>query len=118
MSDIYYKIRSKTTGLFSTGGSDVTWNKVGKVWRRKGDLSSHFTGLTSHGRKQYRDNDAEVVELETVVHNLIPVEQYLEQADERRVEKTNEAHRRRADKTRKDELAVLKHLQKKYPGGV
>lgn len=50
MSDIVYKIRRKSDGLFSTGGCDPKFNRVGKTWSTKGALNGHLTlvrdGLT------------------------------------------------------------------------
>ena len=33
-----FKIRNKTTDLFSTGGYTLRWNEVGKQWKTKGAL--------------------------------------------------------------------------------
>lgn len=78
-----FKIRSRKTGLFSAGGAWPKWNTVGKVWKRKGDLSSHFTQLGNQGRTIYLEADAEVVVCETVVLEAVPVDQYIEQATTR-----------------------------------
>jgi hypothetical protein len=61
---IIYKIRSNKTGLYSKGGSSPSFNKAGKIWKRRGDISSHFTNLGGHGRTIYRAEDVEVVEIE------------------------------------------------------
>lgn len=37
-----YKIKDKTTGLFSTGGSSVKWTKDGKAWSAKQYVDSHI----------------------------------------------------------------------------
>lgn len=72
----FYKIQSKKSGLFSSGGTDPSWSKIGKVWTVKGHLSSHFTGLSAEGRRTYRDNDAQVVECAVTVLNETPVQEY------------------------------------------
>lgn len=73
----FYKIQSKKTGLFSTGGQEPKWSKIGKVWPVKGHLSSHFTGLTSQGRRTYREAEAEVVECTVTVLASTPVEEFI-----------------------------------------
>lgn len=73
----FYKIQSRKTGLFSTGGQEPKWSKIGKVWPVKGHLSSHFTGLTSHGRRTYREHEAEVVECTVAVLAATPVEDFI-----------------------------------------
>lgn len=35
---IYYKIRRKSDGLYSTGGMTPSFTKQGKVWHTKGGL--------------------------------------------------------------------------------
>lgn len=65
MSETYYKIRDKSTGLFSTGGYHPRWLKTGKVWKRKGALSNHFNLIQEYNpRRGSRDPyfDAEIVE--------------------------------------------------------
>lgn len=81
----FFKIRSKISGLFSNGGADPSFVKTGKVWKRKGDLSSHFSNLSAYGRRIYQNVDAEVVEIEVREECLssTPVEQWLVAVDQR-----------------------------------
>lgn len=45
---IVYKIRNKTTGLYSRGGKDASlsslrsWNKTGKTWNTQAALKNHL----------------------------------------------------------------------------
>jgi len=48
---LHYKIRSRTTGLYSTGGKPPSWSKNGKTWTNIGGLMSHFNYL-----KEYTHN--------------------------------------------------------------
>jgi len=43
-----YKIRDKNTGLFSTGGVSLRWEKTGKSWSCEGHVKSHLTLLKEH----------------------------------------------------------------------
>lgn len=90
-----FKIRSRKTGLFSKGGSDPTWNTTGKVWKRRGDLSSHFTQLTGRGKQIYANADAEVVELETVTIEATSVETYIAEATMRAADRVAAEEARR-----------------------
>jgi hypothetical protein len=38
-----YKIRSKETGMFSTGSMNPSWAKRGKEWRQVNHLRSHLS---------------------------------------------------------------------------
>lgn len=39
---VVYKIRNKRTGLFSAGGTEPKWTKLGKAWSGRGPLLSHL----------------------------------------------------------------------------
>jgi len=43
--EIGFKIRQKSDGLFSTGTSDPKFNSQGKVWWKKGGLTSHLNNF-------------------------------------------------------------------------
>lgn len=58
----YYKIRSKKSGLYSKGISNMVvycsegdpsggyWSKTGKIWPNLGTLRTHFNSVLKHGR--------------------------------------------------------------------
>ena len=80
----FYKIQSKRTGLFSTGGQDPGWSTIGKVWPVRGHLTSHFTGLSSLGRRTYHDHDAQVVECHVEVLQGVPFTEFVDAAKARK----------------------------------
>jgi hypothetical protein len=41
----HYKLRRKSDGLYSSGGSWITWSSKGKVWNTLSALSGHLGGL-------------------------------------------------------------------------
>ena len=47
--NIIYKIRRKSDGLFSKGGSTPHFNKKGKIWKQRGHLTSHINQLWNDG---------------------------------------------------------------------
>lgn len=113
-SKTLYMIRDPNTGLFSTGGTVPDWNTAGKVWKRRGDLSSHFTNLCGDGRRKYRDANAEVVEMEMVITNAVSVSEYINASDMRAADRKKaeqEAHDRFQ---RQRDIANLKRLQTIY----
>jgi hypothetical protein len=63
-----YKIKDKTTGLFSKGGTQPLgiWTKEGKSWSNIGHLKSHINQFINKGVKtvHYPYDNAEMVEIE------------------------------------------------------
>lgn len=111
-----FMIKSRKTGLFSKGGQDAdTWTKAGKVWKRKGDLSSHFTSLSSKGKRSYRDHDAEVIEFEIVtVGTPESTDLWIEAAVVRAGEREGASQERIAKYRRERELAEYERLKKQF----
>lgn len=112
---IMYKIRM-ADGTFSKGGSWPSFSKTGKVWKRKGDISSHMTQLSGQGRKLYRDRGAEVIELITTVSSATPIDSYLDdvitRAEQRAVDDAARIKKYREEAERAQYLA----LHKKFGG--
>lgn len=50
-----YKLRDKTTGLFSKGGTNGDFNKSGKIWKSQGHLRSHLKQF-EHTRERDKKN--------------------------------------------------------------
>lgn len=66
----YYKIRSKTTGLYSNGKTYSTWTKDGKTWTNISKLRAHLT-LRLNGRIIHDALDNwEIVEYEVKESNI------------------------------------------------
>ena len=92
-----YKIRNKTTGLFSTGGAWPNWSKKGKLWTGLGPLANHL-GLV-------RDNaykDAELVTFE-LIEQIVDV-QTIAEANENRIQRKKD--REDARQARRDALRL------------
>lgn len=45
-----YRIRHKETGLFSKGGTRLTFTKQGKVWTKLAYVKSHLTMIKQYSR--------------------------------------------------------------------
>lgn len=77
-TQIFYKIRRKTDGLFSTGGSAPTFTKKGKVWNQRGHVSSHLNCVGSRD-KTINDYyaDCELVMMEYVEVETLTMETFM-----------------------------------------
>ena len=66
-----YKIRRKSDGLFSTGGSWPSFNKKGKIWTARNHVTAHIGQVGGYGKK-LKDfySDCEVVLFEIVENEL------------------------------------------------
>lgn len=56
-----YKIQSKTTGLFSTGGTSPRFSRIGKTWSNIGHLKTHLLQFSTLPEEY---SDCEIIELE------------------------------------------------------
>jgi hypothetical protein len=81
-----YKIRRKSDGLFSTGGTSPTFTKSGKSWASLGALKNHLNQAIhrDYGYRCYSDSKRETVRLfgaflpymecEIVAYEIVTVE--------------------------------------------
>lgn len=60
-----YKIRDKTTGLYSTGSTNPSWNKTGKTWSATNHVKAHIRQF-ANAQMAPNYQDAEIVEIEVV----------------------------------------------------
>ena len=74
----FYKIRNKQTGLWSRGGMDPRFDKLGKVWRTAGHVKQHLNQYKTDGyclkyHPDYLDS-IEVVLFDASVDNGVVVD--------------------------------------------
>jgi hypothetical protein len=72
----FYKIRNTKTNLFSTGGVNPYWSKLGKVWTTKAHIKSHLELFKDYDNRYFFPDSykyAEIVELETIELQSIPL---------------------------------------------
>ncbi len=114
---IVYKIR-RVDGLFSMGGSDPKFNKVGKIWKRKGDLSSHLTCVAEYGWKGSKPYDeSEVVKYElteTIVGDPISIQGYLLEYGDRKAREELERHVQQQARQKKARYNEYLRLQEEF----
>ena len=110
-----YKIRRKTDGLYSVGGSHPSFSKNGKIWKQRNHLSSHMNLLTQQwgvGKHIYDNCELvtyEVVEKEVDSISLLDYLQEREELREAREEAQKRAFEKRQQAARRKKYEELKH---------
>lgn len=125
---IFYKIRRKSDGKFSNGGTHPDFTAVGKVWRRRQDLVAHLECMmadwlgSNYWKEQipkelpstYRDCELvayEVIERETSSETL---QQMVTSIAERKNERFNEQQARRAFEAREERRKMYEQLKSEF----
>lgn len=116
-----YKIRRKSDGLFSMGGSWPRFNKNGKIWKQKGHLTSHLNIVFDNFRNQrhHRDHydDCEIVAyelIETPVGPPMSIEEYMNILAQKKAEKEEAARKRKTDEELRVRYEQYKKLKKEF----
>lgn len=113
-TEFFYKIRRKSDGLFSTGGSSPNFSKKGKTWSSRANLDRHLGMLLQYpdrfwGLPVYED--CEVITFITEVTDYEPVDKFINVVAERKQMKKEEYDRRieqRRQERRRKEYQKLK----------
>ncbi|RWZ87300.1 MAG: hypothetical protein EO766_12305 [Hydrotalea sp. AMD] len=115
MAEIY-KIRSATTGLYSSGGNSPKFTKTGKVWRARNHLTCHLNQLDRHGRHTYEQNNAyiETIEIQEVVASTESVSDYIKERDRIRQEHERQLQQAREEADRKRRKEQYDKLHKEF----
>lgn len=91
-----YKIRRKSDGLFSGGGTwYVKFSKRGKIWKQLNHLTSHLNQVDSATRRMY--DECEIVCYEVVekpVGGSVTITEYLNEREQLEREKELRAQQR------------------------
>jgi len=96
-TEFFYKIRRKSDGLFSTGGSSPGFSKKGKTWSTRANLDRHLGMLLQYpdrfwGLPVYKD--CEVITFITEVTDYEPVDKFISVVAERKQMKEQERKER------------------------
>ena len=80
LSEVYYKIRRKKDGLFSTGNKNwvvMGWSEGGKMWRRLTDLLAHMRGIAgsdkTYGGTPWKDLEIAFFEVRVTFTATLPL---------------------------------------------
>ena len=115
---IIYKIRRKSDGLFSSGGTGPRFSATGKVWTTLGALKNHLNLLEKNGARHYQD--CEIIPIKVVyrattalpISDFIEERQRLNQEKQRRIKEESRLEKEARDRA---ELARLKQLYEGDP---
>jgi hypothetical protein len=115
-----YKIRDKSTGLFSKGGTSTynLWTKEGKSWSNIGHIKNHINQFLNKGvkSKHYPYDNAEIVEIEVNYDECFKtdVEHLTKKLIENKKEAEEEYNQRMKRWKEEKERELLKSLKEKY----
>ena len=113
MTETFYKIRNRKTGLFSRGGMSPRFDKKGKVWKKPGHITSHLNQLSPKSAI-YADCDRVTFEVTVVETEALPLASVIAERQEKARKKV-EAQKVAAKQAEEQrERAMLKALQTKY----
>ena len=120
-----YKLRQKSTGLFSSGGSYPQFNQKGKTWTTLSALSGHLgyfgkeiygrrpASFSSRGTITYDDLEIVVLEVrENEVENM-PASEYVKGLHERKEKRKIQKDKRIAKRRLQAAEAELKRAESK-----
>ena len=65
-----YKLKDKTTGLYSMGGVSNKFNKQGKIWKSKGHLINHLKQFIRSKENILYKNMNNWIVIEYEIHEL------------------------------------------------
>lgn len=89
---------------------------MGKIWKRKSDLTSHLSQLDANDIQKYKFAGAEVVEYELSEREVaaMSLSDYLLEIKERKEKREAEWQRRREEYLRQERLKQYKQLKKEF----
>jgi len=122
---IVFKIKRKSDGLFSMGGSSPRFNKTGKIWKQKGHLTNHLNQLwngvgtyrTSHHGSVHVYSDCEIIEYELVEQPMGPgisITQYLYERKMKKEDQARQDAERKKMREKVDRRKQYEELQKEF----
>lgn len=109
MPTIIWKIRNKTTGLFSKGGSTPGWNKTGKVWKQLSHLNAHFNHVTA---RYYADCEVVMYEINEV--STTPTQDFLDIAKQRKEAREARYEQERIAYRKAERLRMYEQLKEEF----
>ena len=95
-TNIVYKIRRKSDGLFSGGGTSwVNFSKKGKIWKQQNHLTSHLNQIDRDTRQKYEECEIVCFEIvETPLQDSMTITEYLNERSILQQEKERKAAER------------------------
>lgn len=107
-----YKIKNTKTGLYSLGGGYPKFNKNGKIWKRRSDLSNHLNLIDID--QDYKDCIIEVLYVAEIPIDKLSIEEYYSPIIQRREQREQEYKIRMQQYKIEQEKKALAGLLSKY----
>jgi hypothetical protein len=110
-----YKIQ-RAEGLFSKGGENPDFTKVGKTWTNIGHVKTHLKGVrnSEYGRAIPEDWKIIEIPIEPKIYNSYSAREFMEESKREAVRKEERVAERRAKQKENEEYKLFKELQKKF----
>jgi hypothetical protein len=106
-----YKIRRRSDGLFSSGGTCPSFSKKGKVWTARGHVTSHLSQFGDSNKKlYYKDCEVVCIEIQEVDTDTIDVFEWKPTESTIRAKELEEL--RHVERERKHKLEEIARLEK------
>jgi hypothetical protein len=114
-----YKIRSKKTGLFSTGGSSPRWSKKGKIWAGSGPLNNHLNVIKEYGgygKIVYDREEAELVEYELIEQEIssTALAEHIKGVEDRIQQREDQRNKWQEENEKKQRRKQFESLKKEF----
>lgn len=118
--EFVYKIRRKSDGLFSSGGSSPTFTKKGKVWRDRASLDKHLGMILQYPDRSWgwpKYEDCEVVVFIIGVTDREDIQKYANVILERKADRKRKAKEEQEERARARRRETYNVLKKEFENG-
>ena len=111
-----YKIRRRSDGKFSKGGSTPSFSSNGKIWKQRSHLTNHLSLLTEPGSNPTLYDDCEIVvyELTETEVSTTSVSEYIRERKEARERADAEWHAKYEEYRRNERLKLYEKLKDEF----
>ena len=108
---IVYKIRRKSDGLFSMGGTTPRFNKLGKIWKQKNHLTTHLQQVS---QAWYIGCEIVTYEVTETENSAINLKDYLAELNERKRLAEENYQKQLEESRRQTKLKAYLELKKEF----
>ena len=108
---IGYKIKNTRRNIYSMGGVEPYFNKLGKLWKNLGYIKTHIYGIRN--KKIYSD-DCEIIAIESIEHKVVNAKEFVLKTIENKEQVDKIYAEQFAKEREQDEMQEYLQLKKKY----
>lgn len=108
---IGYKIKNTRHDIYSMGGVEPYFNKLGKLWKNLGYIKTHIYGIRD---KKIYNNDCEIIAIESIEHKVVNAKEFVLKVIENK-EQVDKLYEEQFTKERiYQEMTTYLELKEKY----